>query len=109
MHPEMVWAIAADRIRDWHRQAAEDRLARLARRHAHAPSPWLRLARWFAAVLAECQRAQRRAAVLRAAPDRYLPAADQPPADYREFLARTAGPLLPEPPAARRARGHAAG
>jgi hypothetical protein len=46
--------------------------------------------------------AQRRLQVLRGAPDRYLIHPDEPPATYDEFLARTSGLLLHEPPASRR-------
>lgn len=62
----------------------------------------LRLARKVAATVAEMNDASRRLAVLRSAPDRYVFDANEPPATYTEFLARTAGQLLHEPPAARR-------
>ncbi|WP_300609958.1 hypothetical protein [Trebonia sp.] len=58
-----------------------------------------RLAGRIAAVLAEMNEAQRRATVLRVAPDNYLVRPDEPPDSYAEFLARTSGPLLHEPPA----------
>lgn len=62
-----------------------------------------RVSRFFT----EMDRAQRRGAVLLAAPDRYLPLRDQnkAPATYTEFLFRTSGPLLCEPSATNRARG----
>ena len=40
---------------------------------------------------------QRRTAVLSQAPDRYIMNAHEAPATYREFLARTSGPLIREP------------
>lgn len=63
-----------------------------------------RLAGKIAAIVAEMNYAQRRMLALRATQDRYLLHPDEPPASYGEFLARTAGPLLHEPSAARRAR-----
>ena len=69
-----------------------------------------RFARRAAAVIAEMDRAQRRAAVLFVACDRYLDHAGQPPQTYGEFLARTSGPpLLPDPSAAARRAGRMAG
>lgn len=105
MHPFIAWALAADRIREWHGQAATDRLRR--GRPDRAPSAVRRLARLLAVAVADCLRAQRRAAVLQAATDRYLQEPHRPPADYLQFLARTSGPLLHEPPASARARGQA--
>jgi hypothetical protein len=66
-----------------------------------------RAAQRIAGIFAEMDHAQRRVAVLTAAPDRFLPAKDKnkAPATYAEFLLRTSGPLLREPSAARRARG----
>ncbi len=61
-----------------------------------------RAARRVAAVVAEMNEAQRRMAMLRIAPDRYLFNPDQPPETYHEFLARTPGRLLHEPPASER-------
>jgi hypothetical protein len=61
-----------------------------------------RAARRVAAVVAEMNEAQRRMAVLRTAPDRYLFDPNEPPATYDEFLARTSGRLLHEPTAAER-------
>jgi len=40
---------------------------------------------------------QRRTAVLSLAPDRYIMNAHKAPDTYREFLARTTGPLIREP------------
>ena len=61
-----------------------------------------RAVRRVAAVVAEMNEAQRRMAVLRAAPDRYLFNSEQPPETYHEFLGRTSGRLLHEPPASDR-------
>jgi len=58
-------------------------------------------------IIAECNYAQRRLAVLRLSPDRYVIAPDQAPDTYREFLFRTSGLLAHEPSAAERALGHA--
>jgi hypothetical protein len=55
-----------------------------------------------AAVVSEMNEAQRRMIILRSAPDRYLLNSHEGPATYHEFLARTSGPLLHEPPASRR-------
>jgi hypothetical protein len=65
------------------------------------------VSRRVAAVIAECNDAQRRLAVLRASPDRYLTHPDLAPDTYREFLFRAAGPLVHEPSAARRSLGRA--
>jgi len=65
------------------------------------------ISRRVAAVIAECNYAQRRLAVLRASPDRYVIQSDLSPDTYREFLFRTSGPLAHEPSAARRTFGHA--
>ena len=62
-----------------------------------------------AAVIAECNYAQRRLATLRTAPDTYLQSRDAAPGDYAEFLFRTSGLLLHEPAAARRANGQFVG
>ena len=66
-----------------------------------------RAARGVAHVFADMDYAQRRVAVLTAAPDRLLPAQDKnrAPTTYAEFLLRTSGPLLREPSAAARGRG----
>jgi len=63
-----------------------------------------RLACRVAAVVGEMNYAQRRLTVLRAAPDRFLLNSHEAPSTYHEFLARTSGPLLHEPPASRRAQ-----
>ncbi len=55
-----------------------------------------------AAVVGEMNAAQRRMIVLRSAPDRYLRNSNEGPSTYHEFLARTSGQLLHEPPASRR-------
>jgi len=61
----------------------------------------------IAAVIAECNYAQRRLAALRASPDRYVINPGAVPDTYPEFLFRTSGPLVHEPSAARRTVGHA--
>jgi hypothetical protein len=61
------------------------------------------------AVVADLNRAQRRATVLSLACDRYLDRPGQSPQTYGEFLARTAGPLLHEPSAAARRAGQMIG
>ena len=55
-----------------------------------------------AAVVGEMNEAQRRMIILRSAPDRYLLNSHEGPETYHEFLVRTSGPLLHEPPANRR-------
>jgi hypothetical protein len=78
-------------------------LAGAVRRAARAA---VRAARAVAAVLAECNRAQRRMAELRLNPDRFLlSGGTQPPDTYAEFLFRTSGLLAHEPPADKRSRG----
>ena len=64
-----------------------------------------RIVRRVGATLAEIDYAQRRLDAIRMNPDSYLTNADTGPRDYREFLFRTSGSLLHEPPAARRVRG----
>ena len=64
-----------------------------------------RLGRRVAAIIAECNYAQQRAAILRMTPETHLDDRDKAPADYAEFLFRTSGALLHEPAAARRANG----
>lgn len=64
-----------------------------------------RLGQRVAAIIAECNYAQQRAAILRMTPEAYLDDRDKAPADYAEFLFRTSGALLHEPAAARRATG----
>ena len=56
----------------------------------------------IAAVVGEMNDAQRRMVILRSAPDRYMINSNEAPRTYHEFLARTSGPLLHEPPASRR-------
>ncbi len=68
-----------------------------------------RLGRRVAAVLAECDYAQRRWFTLMTTPDAYLPERDQAPGDYSEFLFRTSGALMREPDARRRADGKLVG
>jgi hypothetical protein len=63
------------------------------------------LVRRFATLIAEMNDAQRRIHVLRTAQDRYLPEPGKPPATYAEFLVRTSGALLHEPPARARISG----
>ncbi len=78
------------------------------RRHSRRTAPAARrLLRRIAAVVAECQYAQRRAAELRASADMYLLSPAGAPENYREFLFRTSGPLRHEPTAASRLAGHA--
>lgn len=60
------------------------------------------LARRIGAVISECNYAQRRMTVLTVSVDRMLPDPSQAPATYQEFLLRTSGPLMHEPPADRR-------
>ncbi len=62
-----------------------------------------RAARAVAAIVAECNQAQRRMAELRLSPDRFLiDGAARPPDTYAEFLFRTSGQLAHEPPADKR-------
>ena len=68
-----------------------------------------RLGQRVAAIIAECNYAQRRSTVLRMAPDTYLAGRNKAPADYTEFLFRTSGALLHEPAAGRRANGQFVG
>jgi len=64
-----------------------------------------RAARRCASTVDEMNYAQRRTAVLLAAPDRHLARNNRAPDSYAEFLFRTSGPLRCEPSAARRADG----
>ena len=68
-----------------------------------------RLGQRVAMIIAECNYAQRRVAILRMTPEAYLDNRDKAPADYAEFLFRTSGALLHEPGAARRANGQLVG
>jgi len=52
---------------------------------------------------------QRRTTVLSLAPDRHVPHPNRAPDTYREFLARTAGPLLREPSSRARLAGRQVG
>jgi hypothetical protein len=52
---------------------------------------------------------QRRTAVLTLAPDRQLAHPNKAPETYREFLARTTGPLLREPSSCARLAGRQVG
>jgi hypothetical protein len=63
-------------------------------------SPWQRLARRVASIIAECRYADRRMAALRMSPDSYLMAPQRMPDTLSEFLFRTSG-LLPHEPSAR--------
>ena len=67
------------------------------------------LARRVAAVLAECNYAQRRAAAWRMAADTHVPRGNQAPDNYAEFLFRTSGVLMHEPGARHRADGRLVG
>ena len=68
-----------------------------------------RLGRRVAAVVAECNYAQRRSMIWRTSPETYVAGRDYAPDDYAEFLFRTSGALLHEPAAARRANGQFVG
>ncbi len=80
-------------------------LARQTAALARRTAALARFGRRITDVIAECNYAQRRMAALRTTPDRYLAHRDEAPDNYAEFLFRTSGPLLHEPPAARRASG----
>ena len=58
----------------------------------------------LADVIREMNEAQRRMLVLRTAMDRYVQNANTAPDTYDEFLVRTSGLLLHEPPARKRLR-----
>jgi hypothetical protein len=66
------------------------------------------LARRIAAVVRECRDAQLRMAAISTATDRFVARPDAAPDTYAEFLFRTSGQLLHEPPARSRARGNGA-
>jgi hypothetical protein len=68
-----------------------------------------RAASALASAIREASYWQRRIAVLRLAPDRYLEHPDRPADTYAEFLARTQGPLLHEPSARARRSGRPVG
>jgi hypothetical protein len=61
----------------------------------------------IAAIVRECNEAQRRMAEIRNAPDRFGTRPDTAPDTYGEFLFRTSGPLRREASASARARGAA--
>ncbi|HMH93864.1 MAG TPA: hypothetical protein VK586_22635 [Streptosporangiaceae bacterium] len=61
----------------------------------------------IAAIVRECNDAQRRMAEIRSAPDRFGTRPDVAPDTYGEFLFRTSGPLQREPSAQDRARRNA--
>jgi hypothetical protein len=61
----------------------------------------------IAAIVRECNDAQRRMAQIRSAPDRFALRPDVAPDTYAEFLFRTSAPLQREPSASARARGAA--
>jgi hypothetical protein len=63
----------------------------------------VRLSRQVAAVIAECNYAQRRMIALFLAPDRYANDSHRAPDTYAEFLFRTSGLLHREPSARDRA------
>jgi hypothetical protein len=63
------------------------------------------IARRIAAVLSECNYAQRRIVDLRMAPDLYAADRDRAPDTYGEFLFRARGRLRHEPPARDRGTG----
>ncbi len=69
--------------------------------------PLARIGRRVAAIVAECNYAQRRLFELRLDPERYALDADRAPDTYGEFLFRTFGPPWLEPAAGDvpRARG----
>jgi hypothetical protein len=63
-----------------------------------------RVAGKLADTVREMNEAQRRMLVLRTAADQYIENPGAAPDTYDEFLARTSGPLLHEPPARKRIR-----
>ncbi len=63
-----------------------------------------RVAGKVADTVREMNEAQRLALVLRTAMDRYVENPDAAPDTYDEFLVRTSGALLHEPPARKRVR-----
>ena len=63
-----------------------------------------RIAVRLAGVVREMHEGQRRMVVLRTATDRYVTNAGRAPDTYAEFLHRTSGLLLHEPPALKRQR-----
>jgi len=71
---------------------------------ARAVGALARLGRALVTAVRECDAAQRRMIALSTAPDRYTARPHAAPDTYAEFLFRTSGPLLHEPPARARAR-----
>ena len=65
---------------------------------ARLSSGLARIARRVAEVVAECDYAQRRSFAIMTNPDSYVIDRDQAPDTYAEFLFRTSGGLLDEPP-----------
>jgi hypothetical protein len=65
----------------------------------------VRFGRRLAGVVADCNYAQSRLTAIMTSPDRYAAGGDTAPDNYAEFLFRTSGALLHEPPASRRAHG----
>ncbi len=63
------------------------------------------LGRRLASIVAECNYAQHRAAILQASPDSYMLEPAEAPDTYEGFLFRTSGPLAHEPSAAQRSSG----
>jgi hypothetical protein len=63
----------------------------------HAARALWRAASGLATFLREVDYWQRRTAVMSLAPDRHVAHPNRAPETYREFLARTTGPLLREP------------
>ena len=74
---------------------------------APIPPRILRLTRWVAAAVAECNEAQRRLSYRALSCDQHLTQPDVPPQTYAEFLLRTSGPLRREPSARQRVAGRA--
>jgi hypothetical protein len=74
----------------------------MARREAMKTHGLQRIAKRVTATVREMNEAQQRMIALRMATDRYLMHPGTPPDTYAEFLMRTSGPLLHEPPAADR-------
>ncbi len=90
-----------------------DRSSRTARpgdgpRRSRLTEAGRRAARSLAAVISECNYAQRRMLQLRVSPDRYVIGGGQAPDTYTEFLSRTSGWLQHEPSAEKRCAGRAA-
>lgn len=56
----------------------------------------------LAAAIEECNYARARLTQLQFSPDRHVNDPDEPPASYSEFLFRSSGSLIHEPPARKR-------